>query len=196
MCRVTHPEEHRPHHPDAETLQAGLPEVRRSPSDAGVVDMLVLRPAVDVRTVVDAVTADLELGFVGDGWLERGNSRRPDGSADPDAQVTIMNSRAALLMAGQRERMALAGDQVYLDLDLSVDNLPAGTVLDFGKAALEVTPPPHTGCSKFKDRFGIDALRLTADTDGRYLRLRGINARVVRAGTISVGDVARVTRPA
>jgi hypothetical protein len=194
MWRVTDHEEHKRHHPDTAALQAGLGEVRRSPADSGVVEMLVLRPAVDVRTVVDTVTADVDLGFVGDGWLERGNSRRPDGSADPDAQVTVMNARAALLMAGQRERMPLAGDQVYLDLDLSVDNLPPGTVLDFGNAALEVTAAPHTGCSKFKDRFGIDALRLTADADGLQLRLRGINARVVRAGTISVGDTAKVIR--
>ncbi len=195
MWRVAQHEEHVPHHPDSAALQAGLPDVRMSPADAGVVEMLVLRPAVDVRSVVDTATADVDLGMVGDGWRDRGNRRMPGGVADPDDQVTIMNSRAALLMAGRRDRMPLAGDQVYLDLDLSVDNLPSGTVLEFGNAALEVTATPHTGCSKFKARFGIDALRLTADADGRYLRLRGINARVVRSGTISVGDVVRVIRP-
>jgi hypothetical protein len=195
MCRVREQEEHKPHHPDMATLQAGLAEVRRSPTDSGTVEMLVLRPAVDVRELVDAVTADMDRGFVGDSWLERGNTRTPDGSADPQAQVTVMNSRAALLMAGQRERIPLAGDQLYLDLDLSVDNLPTGTVLQFSDAALEVTAAPHTGCSKFTARFGVDALRLTAAPDGLRLRLRGINARVVRPGTISVGETVRVVRP-
>jgi MOSC domain-containing protein YiiM len=120
----------------------------------------------------------------------------PDGSADPDAQVTVMNSRAALLVASTRERMPLAGDQVYVDLDLSVDNLPTGTVLDFGDAALEVTAAPHTGCAKFSARFGVDALRLTATPEGRSLRLRGINTRVLRGGVIRVGDDVRVVRPA
>jgi MOSC domain-containing protein YiiM len=186
---------HGPHHVDAATLRAGLAEVRRSPSDAGIVEMLVVRPAVDARSVVDRVQVDLQRGLVGDSWLERGNSRTPDGSADPQAQVTVMNSRAALLMAGQRDRMPLAGDQLYLDLDLSVDNLPTGTVLEFADAALEVTAAPHTGCSKFTARFGVDALRLTATPDGLQLRLRGINARVVRPGAISVGETVRVVRP-
>ena len=105
-----------------------------------------------------------------------------------------MNSRAALLVAATRERMPLAGDQVYVDLDLSVDNLPAGTVLDFGDAALEVTAAPHTGCAKFSARFGVDALRLTATPEGRSLRLRGINTRVLRSGVIRIGDVVRVVR--
>ena len=126
---VKPPAEHEAHHPDAAALQAGLPAVRMSPADVGVVDMIVLRPEVDVRTVVDRVEVDAHLGFVGDSWLERGNRRMPDGAADPDAQVTVMNSRAALLMAGQRERMPLAGDQLYLHLDLSVDNLPTGPIL-------------------------------------------------------------------
>jgi len=195
MCRVQQTEDHLPHHPDSATLQAGLADVRRSPADHGVVELLVLRPAVDDRVVADAVMADLEHGIVGDTWLDRGNSRTADGAADPLAQVTVMNSRAALLMAGSRERMPLAGDQIYLDLDLSVDNLPPGTVLDFGEAALEVTAAPHTGCSKFAARFGVDALRLTADPDGRQLRLRGINARVVRRGEIRAGSRVRVLRP-
>lgn len=192
---MTHPGDHATHHPDSATLQAGLADVRRSPTDQGTVELLVVRPAVDERIVADTVTADLEQGIVGDTWLERGNSRTADGAADPQAQITVMNSRAARLMAGSRERMPLAGDQVYLDLDLSIDNLPPGTVLDFGEAALEVTAAPHTGCSKFAARFGVDALRLTADPDGRQLRLRGINARVVRPGVIRAGSTVRAVRP-
>lgn len=189
------PPEHAPFHRDADDLAAGLDTVRRSPADSGVVDLLVIRPRVEERQVRDSVELDLERGIVGDTWMERGSSRSADGGPDPDAQVTVMNARAARLVAGDRERMPLAGDQVYVDLDLSTENLPTGTLLDFGDAALEVTASPHTGCAKFSARFGVDALRLTARPEGRLLRLRGINTRVVRAGTIRVGDVVRVVRP-
>lgn len=184
-----------PAHLPADLLDQGLDLVRASPRDAGTVTLLVTRPGVDERVLHDRGELDLVQGLVGDTWAERGSSRTPDGSANPEAQVTVMNSRAALLMAGTSERVPLAGDQVYVDLDLSVENLPTGTVLDFGDAALEVTAAPHTGCAKFSARFGIDALRLTATPEGRRLRLRGINTRVVRAGRIGVGDAVTVIRP-
>ena len=166
-----------------------------SPSDEGVVELLVVRPAVDARQTPAEVVIDVEHGIVGDTWRARGSRRMPDGAADPEAQVTVMNSRAALLVAATPQRVPLAGDQVYVDLDLSIDNLPDGTVLDFGDAALEVTAAPHTGCAKFSARFGVDALRLTATPEGRSLRLRGINTRVLRSGVIRMGDVVRVVRP-
>jgi hypothetical protein len=189
-------DDHSRHHRDAGTLAAGMDAVRASPRDSGTVTLLVLRPAVDERETPLEVTIDADGGLVGDTWKMRGSRRMPDGSADPEAQVTVMNSRAALLMAATAERMPLAGDQVYVDLDLSVDNLPTGTVLDFGGAALEVTAAPHAGCAKFSARFGVDALRLTAAPEGRALRLRGINTRVLRGGVIRVGDDVRVVRPA
>ena len=82
-----------------------------------------------------------------------------DGSANPDAQLTLMNARVVALVAGERERWPLAGDQLYVDLDLSADNLPPGTRLAVGSAVIEVTPEPHTGCAKFSARFGSEALR-------------------------------------
>ena len=188
--------EHVAHHRDADALLAGLESVRSSPLDEGLVELLVFRPAVGERVSSVEVVVDPARGMLGDTWLERGNRRRPDGSSDPEAQVTVMNARAALLVSTTPERMELAGDQVFVDLDLSVDNLPTGTVLDFGDAALEVTAAPHTGCAKFSARFGVEALRLTATPDGRSLRLRGINTRVLRGGVIRVGDTVRVARPA
>jgi len=187
--------DHSEHHRTAADLEAGLTAVRSSPRDEGAVDLLVLRPAVDVRETPARADVDVALGLVGDNWRERGSRRSADGAADPLAQVTVMNARAALLMARSRDRVPLAGDQVYVDLDLSEANLPAGTVLDFGDAALEVTAAPHTGCAKFSARFGLDALRLTASPEGRALRLRGINTRVVRPGVIRVGDTVRAVRP-
>jgi len=189
------PAEHEPFHRDADDLTAGLDAVRRSPADSGVVELLVVRPGVDGREVRDSVEVDVERGIVGDTWVERGSRRMADGSANPEAQVTVMNAVAARLVAATPDRMPLAGDQVYVDLDLSTENLPTGTVLDFGGVALEVTAEPHTGCAKFSARFGVEALRLTATPEGRFLRLRGINTRVVRGGRISVGDAVAVVRP-
>ncbi len=187
--------DHSEHHRDAATLAAGVDDVRASPRDLGPVELIVLRPAKNEREVVAQAVLDPVVGVVGDSWPERGSSRTPDGGPNPDAQVTVMNSRAALLVAGSPDRRHLAGDQIYVDLDLSLDNLPTGTRLHLGDAELEVTAAPHTGCAQFSSRFGVDALRLTATPAGRELRLRGINTRVVRGGPVAVGDAVRVDRP-
>ena len=186
---------YQPHHRTAEFLSEGLAAVRASPSDIGVLEMVVVRPGRGERRLLDRATLDLELGVLGDTWIERGSSRTVDGGPNPEAQVTVMNSRAADLVAVTRERWPLAGDQLYVDLDLSTENLPTGTVLRIGDAELEVTAAPHTGCAQFKERFGVEALRLTATPDGRFLRLRGINTRVVRGGDIRPSDPIEVVRP-
>jgi MOSC domain-containing protein YiiM len=154
------------------------------------VELIVRRPAVDEREVVDETQLDLEEGLVGDNWRARGRSggRRP---ANPDAQITVMSSRAIALAVGDRDRWALAGDQLYLDLDLSGDNLSPGTRLAVGSAVIEVTAEPHTGCKKFAARFGLETLAVFNSPEGRALNLRGINARVVRAGAVHLGDAVR-----
>jgi hypothetical protein len=190
------PVDHTPFHRSPAELLAGVEHVRRSPRDEGVLELVVVRPAQGEREVKEVATLDLGLGVLGDTWIERGSSRTPDGGPNPEAQVTVMNARAADLVAGSRDRWPLAGDQLYVDLDLGVDNLPAGTLLVLGEAQLEVTAAPHTGCAQFKERFGVEALRLTATPDGRALRLRGINTRVVRGGDVRPGDTVRVVRPA
>jgi len=187
--------EHTPFHRTPEDLLAGVGRVRESPRDAGLLELVVVRPGKYRRTVLDTATLDPGLGVVGDTWIERGSSRTADGGPNPEAQVTVMNSRAVDLVALTRERWPLAGDQLYVDLDLSTENLPTGTILEVGDAQLEVTAAPHTGCAQFKERFGVEALRLTATPEGRLLRLRGINTRVVRGGDISTGDSVRVVRP-
>jgi hypothetical protein len=187
--------DHEPFHRDPEALEAGLADVRRSPADAGPVELIVTRPQVGERVLQAEATLDPSVGVVGDSWIERGSTRTPDGSANPKAQVTVMNIRAARLVASTDERVPLAGDQIYVDLDLSTENLPTGTLLEIGDAALEVTDAPHTGCAKFSERFGVEALRLTAKPDGKFLRLRGINTSVVRGGVIRTGDTVRVVRP-
>lgn len=169
-------------------LEAGLPHIREAPRDHGIVELIVRRPDVEEREVVDEVALDPEVGVVGDNWNERGSSSTPDGSAHPDKQVTVMNARVAGLLAGDPERRALAGDQLYVDLDISVANLPPRTRLRVGEALIEVAEPPHTGCAKFSRRFGVDALRFVNSPEGRQLRLRGLNARVVEGGRVRTGD--------
>ena len=175
-------------HADLAALESGLDTVRDAPKDAGRVELIVRRPAVEARDLVDEAKLDETEGLIGDNWRPRGNSRTPDGSADPKAQVTLMNARSAALVAGPIERWPLAGDQLFVDFDLSIQNLPAGTQVAIGDAILEVTDKPHTGCAKFSARFGKDALKFVNSAAGRELNLRGINTRVVRGGTIRVGD--------
>ena len=178
-------------HLPAAALEAGLGDVRLSPSDGGTVELIVRRPAVDEREVLAEGTLDVAAGLVGDTWRVRGSSRTNDGSSHPDMQLTVMNSRAALLVAQDPGRRMLAGDQLYVDLDLSPANLPPGTRLAVGSAVIEVTGQPHLGCAKFAARFGTDALRFVNSRVGRELRLRGLNARVAVSGTIRPGDTIR-----
>jgi len=169
-------------------LTAGLSDVERSPKDGGVVRLIVRRPRVGAREVVQEAQLDPAVGLVGDSWSTRRGRRGKDRSPHPDTQINIMNARAIALVAGSGDRWALAGDQLYVDLDLSGENLPAGTQLVIGSAIVEVTAKPHTGCRKFSDWFGVDATKFVNSKEGTRLRLRGINAKVVQPGTIRVGD--------
>ena len=181
-------------HRTADELAAARPHLLAAPDDDGPLRLIVTRPTPGERVLLDTGELDTDAGLVGDNWLERGNRHRADGSADPDAQITVMNIRVAELVAGSADRVPLAGDQLYVDLDLSMDNLPVGSRLTIGDAVLEVTPPPHTGCKKFVARFGTDAMRFVNSHEGRANRWRGMNARVLTSGTVRLGDQIRVTR--
>ena len=172
-------------------LEAGLDEIRRSPKDEGVVELIVRRPQVNEREVLEQGELSLVEGLVGDTWIRRRSSRTVDGSPHPEMQLNVMNSRAVALVAQSKERWPLAGDQIFLDLDLSAENMPAGTKLALGSAVIEVTPPPHLGCQKFVARFGLDAMKFVNSTLGKELHLRGINARVIEPGLFRIGDVVK-----
>jgi len=181
-------------HRTLEELATGLDRIRSAPADAGTLEMIVRRPAVDEREVLAEGRLTAEDGLAGDHWRARGSRSMPDGSADPDRQLTVMSSRYVdLLCGGDRSVWPLAGDQLYVDLDLSVANLPPGTRLAVGEALVEVTEPPHTGCAKFSARFGSEALRLANSPEGRELRLRGLHVRVVEPGVVRPGDTIRKT---
>ncbi len=169
-------------------LETSLEEIQRSPADDGELRHIVRRPARDERETVGTAELDVDRGLIGDDWLARGSKMNDDGSAFLGAQVTLMNARLAAAIAGQPEAWSIAGDQLYVDFDLSETNLPAGSQVRIGEAILEISVTPHTGCAKFSGRFGLDALKFVSTPVGRQLRLRGVNTRIVRGGTIRVGD--------
>ena len=171
-------------------LDAALDHIRDASADEGRVHLIVRRPAVGAREVIAEGVLDPIEGLVGDTWQARGG-RRPEQPADPDTQVTLMSVRAIGAISPDSSRWPLAGDQLFVDLDLSGANLPAGTRLQVGAAVLEVTSQPHTGCGKFVERFGVDAMKWVNAPRGRALNLRGIYARVVTGGRVGQGDAVR-----
>ncbi len=172
-------------------LEAGLESIRQSPTQEGPLQLIVRRPRTGEREILDCGQIDLVEGLVGDKWRIDSSSSTPDGSADPEGQLTIMNSRLIAVVAGTKDRWPLAGDQLYVDLDLSLANLPPGTRLAIGDAVVELTGKPHTGCGLFMKRYGQDATKFVNSRVGRELRLRGVNAKVIKPGAIRLGDVAR-----
>ncbi|MCU7722634.1 MOSC domain-containing protein [Actinoplanes sp. KI2] len=181
-------------HRSAAEIAEGLHLVRRSPRGVGTLALAVRRPAVDAREVLSRAELDADAGLIGDSWSRRPSSRTADRSPHPDMQLNVINARFIELIAGSdHDAWALAGDQLYIDLDLSVDALPAGSRLAIGdRAVIEVTDQPHTGCAKFAARFGRDAHQAVWTEEGKRLRLRGLNARVIVGATIGTGDTVRL----
>jgi hypothetical protein len=176
------------HDPQGTRFDAQLDNVHASPIDQGRLELIVRRPAVDEREILEGAHLDLDRGLVGDRWANRDSARTPSYLA---SQLTVINTRLLATIEPDRGRWPLAGDQLYIDLDLCEEHLVAGSRLAIGTAVIEVSEVPHTGCAKFSARFGSEALRWINSPLGRAHRLRGLNARVVEAGTIRQGDVVR-----
>lgn len=175
-------------HRDLAALEAGLDDIRDAPKDRGRVELICRRPHTEERELIDEAVLDTEMGLVGDNWRTRGSKATDDGSAHPLMQLTLTNVRSMDVIAGQPERRHLAGDQFFVDFDLSVENIPPGTQLKLGQATIEITEIPHRGCGKFSARFGVDALKFVNSEVGRDLNLRGVNAKIIDAGVVRTGD--------
>ena len=175
----------------AEQLEAGMAGVLDAPSEEGPVRLVVRRPGRGEREILEEGQLDTERGLIGDDWVNRPGMNRDRPS--PYAQVTVMNARVAELISGDPDPAAWAqcGDQLYVDLDISEANMPPGTRLGVGEAVLEIQAEPHTGCVQFRSWWGGDALRHISTEEGRALRMRGVNTRVVQGGTVRPGDAAR-----
>ena len=174
-----------------EELKKGLTFILDSPHDQGILELIVRRPQINEREIIEEGQLDLAEGLLGDNWKVRGSSQTPDKSAHPEMQLTIMNARIIALIARDKSRWPLAGDQLYIDLDLSEKNLPPGSRLAIGSAIVEVTAIAHMGCKKFAGRFGVDAMKFINSPQGKALHLRGLNTKVIQPGIIRVGDVVR-----
>ncbi len=172
-------------------LEAGLDEIKKSPKDEGVLELIVARPKIGEREVLESGELDTETGLVGDNWKTRKSWATKDKKPHPEMQINVMNSRAIALIAQTRDRWQLAGDQLFVDMDLSEENLPSKSRLAIGSAILEITEVPHNGCIKFTKRFGKDAVKFVNSKPGKQLHLRGLNARVIRSGTIKTGDAVK-----
>ena len=169
-------------------LEQKLGTLPAAPRDAGRVALLVRRRPDKVRETPTRIDLGPDTGVPGDAW---GRGQKPDRAA----QVTVMEIDVAEMIANGQP-LTVFGDNLFLALDLSVENLPTGTRLRLGRALLEVTAKPHNGCRKFAARFGHDALRLVSNPELRRRNLRGIYMCVVEAGEVAVGDaVVVVSRP-
>ena len=177
-----------PMHRDSKTLNDQMSQIMAAPKDGGVVDLIVARPESDERQILETAELDVDDGLIGDNWKARGNRHTPDGRANKETQLTLMNSRVANAITDTKSEWALAGDQIYIDMDLSVQNLPAGTHLRVGTATIRISEQPHTGCKKFVERFGADALRFVNTGPGAEARFRGLNAQIIESGTVRHGD--------
>jgi len=163
----------------AQDFETGWAAAEPAPLGRGTVRGICVRVEEGVHETPERAEVTVEDGLVGDRWAR--------GGRDVDAQITLMNVRVAELIGGPLD---LAGDNFQVELDLSEEALPVGTRLRIGSALLEVSPAPHTGCKKFRERFGLDALKWV--NDNRDRRLRGMNCRVLEAGTVAVGDPVAV----
>jgi hypothetical protein len=173
-----------PRHLSYAELEAGLAQIERAPREEGVLDLIVRRPASGAREVLQVAELSVDEGLVGDRWA-RGSRYRGD-------QLTVMCSRVVALLAQGRDRWPLAGDQLYVDLDLSSDHLPPGTRLAIGTAEIEISADPHTACRQFRARYGLDAVRFVGSPVGRQRNFRGLCAFVRNGGEVRVGDAVRV----
>lgn len=171
-----------------EQINEKLPYIMESPKDNGILSFIVIRPGVDDRKLIQEGQLSSTEGLIGDSWNQRPSRHTPDNSPYIENQVTIMNKRVIESIAQNEERQLLAGDQLFVDFDLSEENLPPGSRLQIGNAIVQISHVPHNGCGKFKERFGSEALKFVNSEMGKANHFRGLNAKVIKEGKIQTGD--------
>ncbi|MBF0544954.1 MAG: MOSC domain-containing protein [Candidatus Riflebacteria bacterium] len=179
-------------HLSTSELEAGLDEISQSPSNNGLLKLIVRRPQNGQREEISEGKLDSKDGLIGDNWIDRASSRKTDGGLKSETQLTIINARLIDLIAQNKDRWQLSGDQLFIDMNLSEENLPSGTRVLIGSAGIEISSAPHTGCKKFVEWFGLDAMNFVNSPLGRKLNLRGLHAKVIKSGSIKVGDIAKI----
>ena len=184
-----------PRHLTLAELEAGLPEILQAPKDNGTLAAIVIRPEPARTGGTGKLRSQPEAGYAGDNWASGCWKTTYDGAPHPDVQICIMNARCIALIAQDRGNWAPAGDNLFIDMDLTPDNVPPGTQLAIGTAVIEITDTPHNGCESFIARYGRDACIFVNTREGKRLRLRGIYGRIVRDGRLAVGDSARKVTP-
>jgi MOSC domain-containing protein YiiM len=172
-------------------LEAAWTSEPPAPRDDGSVRLICVRKGGGIHETPGEIEITAHHGLQGDRWSQRDPHADPDGAT----AVTLMNVFVAELVGDGEQPLDAAGDNLLIDLDIGTDALPPGSRLTIGEAVLRVSEQPHTGCSTFRDKFGLDALRWVSTPDGRARRLRGVNCSVVRAGIVRVGDPIAVQRP-
>lgn len=170
-------------------LMVGLTDILASPKTEGLLEAIVMRPGPEgERKELDCCPLSLEFGVLGDKWISESHRLLDNGQSHPDVQICMMNSRCIGLIARTRENWSAVGDNLYIDLDLSPDNLHSGCKLAIGSAVLQITDEPHFACASFVTRYGREAAAFVNTGIGRKLQLRGIYGRVVQDGMVTVGD--------
>jgi MOSC domain-containing protein YiiM len=184
-----------PRHLTTPELEQTLPTVLASPRDVGRLEVIVVRPTADERQTPASILITPERGVEGDHWLSDFPTDPTHNEMHLDSQVSLMNARFLRQIAVEEEAVCLAGDNLVVDLDLSEENLPAGSRLAIGDAVtLEITATPHTGCTKLAARYGQESRAFMNNPRGTALHLRGRYARVLTAGTATIGDTVRKTQ--
>ncbi len=189
---IQQPDVPMPRHLSLAELNEGLPEILASPKDNGILRGIVIRPSPGERRELDSCDLSLALGTHGDHWAKGCWKSTEDGKPHPDVQICIMNARCIGLIAQDRDNWAPAGDNLFIDMDLTPGNTPPGTRLAIGSTVLVITDTPHNGCESFISRYGRDACIFVNTGEGKRMRLRGIYGRVIQDGRVTVGD--RVTK--
>lgn len=179
-------------HPTLDVCMAAMPDILAAPKDNAPIRSLCLRPGIGQRQFVDSLTMTVSEGIPGDRWLTNPWRKLADGSPDPEIQVSILPTRVCDLVWREGDRAPHPGDPIVADMDMGVDNLPPGSLIQAGSAVLEVSAIFNTACVKWRNRYGLESFRWINMDDHPRHRLRGILCAVREGGTVTRTDPLKI----